>query len=426
MSAKLLRENDRELVIEVTVPKSRDFMECEQCIQEALNDAGRIATGQCLEAFDTDGAPIIVAGSKLTAKSQKVARKYETPFGVVPVERFVYQSSQGGTLHIPLEGNARIVAGSTPRFAKIVSFKYAHNNSSVVQSDLDQTLGRTVSRCYIQDVSVAVASQLEAKNRYWDYAQCQPPPSQVRSIAIGIDGTCLLFCQEGYRQAMVGTIAFYDEAGERLHTIYVAAAPEYGKAGFLKRMDCEIQRIKRTHAEARYVGVSDGATDYLPWLKGHTTTQVLDFWHVSEYLHAAAPAMTRGKAQQEAWVEDCCHKLKHEHGAAGDILAQLKEASPKAQQGAKAAVDLQRAITYLENNLGRMNYASYRKSHLPIGSGVTEAGCKTVVKQRMCGSGMKWRETGCDTVLSLRALALSGGRWSQFWQNAAQFGFKQI
>jgi len=421
MSAKVVHEGSEELVIEVRIPKSRDFTQCEEQIQEALNEAGRLATGKCLEEFDADGSPIIMAGRKLTAKRAKVRKKYESPYGVVAVERYAYQSPQGGRVHIPLEINARIIGGSTPRFARIVSFNYAHNNSSTVRENLRQTLLRKVSRCYIQDLSAQVAAHVEDKSRHWDYAQSEPPAREVAFISVGLDGTCLLFCEEGYRQAMVGSIAFFDAAGERLHTNYIAAAPEYGKATFLRRMEEEIARIKSVYRDARYIGISDGATDYLPWLKTHTTTQVLDFWHVTEYIHAAAAAVERLRTDREDWIDEACHALKHEHGAARGLLDQFKEANT---DGLSAGVkeDLQAAISYFENNLGRMNYASYRKSKLPIGSGITEAACKTVVKERMCGSGMKWSQNGSDCVLTLRALALSKGRWEEFWQKMAQFG----
>jgi hypothetical protein len=390
-----------------------------------LNDAGRLATGKCLEDFDTDGSPIITADQKLTAKETKISKKYESPFGSVAVKRYAYQGPYGGEVHIPLDHNARIIAGTTPRFAKIVSYKYSHAESSVVQCDLKQTLNREVSRCYIQDISAAVAAHVEDKNRYWDYAKNEPNPEDVSVVSIGIDGACLFFLEEGYRQAMVGTIAFFDASGERLHTNYVAAAPEHGKATFLNRMDEEIARIKNGYSDARYIGISDGASDFLPWLKKHTTTQILDFWHVTEYIHGAAEAIHRRRHDRKQWTDDTCHKLKHEHGAASEILDELKSASSKKLSG-RVRENLNAAISYFENNLGRMNYASYRKSHLSIGSGVTEAACKTVVKRRMCGSGMQWVQSGADSVLTLRALSLSCGRWEQFWRNVAKFGITKL
>ena len=421
MSAQLIDEDANQLVIQITVTKSGDFLECEGQIQSALNDAGRLATERCLEDFDSDGSPIIIANQKLTAKRAKVSKKYETPYGPVAVERYSYQSSQGGAVHIPLEFNARIVAGTTPRFAKIVSFNYSHNNSAVVQSALLQTLNRQVSRCYIQDVSAAVATHVEDKSRRWNTAPCEPLAHDIAFISIGIDGTCMLFCEEGYRQAMVGTIAFFDAAGDRMHTNYVAAAPEHGKATFLRRMDEEIARTKQRYAHARYVGISDGASDYLPWLKNHTTTQILDFWHVTEYINAAAQAIHRNQSERNAWIDEACHNLKHHHGAGARLLDEFRQAAIS-KHSKKVRENLDAVISYLGNNIQRMNYASYRKGQLPIGSGITEAACKTVVKTRMCGSGMKWGRSGSDCVLTLRALSLSKGRWEQFWANVARIG----
>jgi hypothetical protein len=68
-----------------------------------------------------------------------------------------------------------------------------------------------------------------------------------------------------------------------------------------------------------------------------------------------------------------------------------------------------------------MNYAEHTASNLPIGSGVTEAACKTLIKQRFCQSGMRWKLPGIKTVLRLREFTQTTGRWHQFWQKINQF-----
>ncbi len=423
MSARVLSNTDEEIVVEIRIPKNGSFLERENLIQDQFNAAGRLVTEKCLADFDADGSPIVTAGRTLTAKKEKISKKYQSPFGEIVMARFAYQSSLGGATEIPLENNARIISSSTPRMARLVSFKYAESNAGQVAKDLSESHHLNLSRCYIQDVSAAMADQITAKDSYWSYtrAENEPLPIKVASIGIGIDGTCLLFCDQGNRQAMVGTIAFFDATGERLHTIYVAAAPEHGKATFLKRMDEEIARVKINFTHVRYVGITDGAADFLPWLKEHTTTQILDFWHATEYITPAAISLHRTKAARKDWVDDACHRLKHAHGAAAAILEEFKSARTN-KLGAGTRKKLEAAITYFENNLGRMNYASYRKSHLPIGSGVTEAACKTVVKQRMCGSGMKWKQDGADGVLTLRAITRTDGAWDAFWKRLDKFG----
>ncbi len=61
------------------------------------------------------------------------------------------------------------------------------------------------------------------------------------------------------------------------------------------------------------------------------------------------------------------------------------------------------------------NYPEYLENNLPIGSGVIKAACKTLIKQRLCYSGMKWTERGAGIILSLRYLVSTKDRWIQFW-----------
>jgi hypothetical protein len=62
--------------------------------------------------------------------------------------------------------------------------------------------------------------------------------------------------------------------------------------------------------------------------------------------------------------------------------------------------------------------------NLPIGSGVTEAACKTLVKQRLGGAGMRWTPRGAHVVLQLRAAALTNNRWNAFWRKISSYGVK--
>jgi hypothetical protein len=338
------------------------------------------------------------------------------------LERHVYQSSDGGPTFCPLDQAARIVEGTTPRFAKQCAFKYATLSSVLAQEDLRQNHGRQVSRCYLQDVAAAVAAMVAAKEESWQYAEPELPAA-VASVGVGVDGTCMLYCEEGWRQAMVGTITLYDAQGERMHTTYLAKPPEYGKEQFLAAMDSELERYAQRYERAYWVGVADGAHDQWPWLKRWTDKSILDFWHAASYLEkAAAGVVGRSQAAQTQWFEQSRHRLKEEPGGARKLLKEMREALQQRSPKGTAREKLEEAITYFENHLPKMSYARYRKQCLPIGSGVTEAACKTVVKQRLCGSGMKWKPAGTATVLRLRCLVLTDGRWEQFWAKVSRFG----
>ena len=91
MNANVSHNDEETMTIKVTIKKSGDFLEFEENIQDALNEAGNLATKHGLEEFDSDGSPIVIAGRKLTAKKNKVPKDYETPYGISSVARFIYQ-----------------------------------------------------------------------------------------------------------------------------------------------------------------------------------------------------------------------------------------------------------------------------------------------------------------------------------------------
>jgi hypothetical protein len=423
MPATIIARTDDAFTIQLEIPYRASMLEFEEVIQQRLNEAGVLATTEALQQFDADGSPIQVGDTKLTSKGQ-LKKEYQTPYGVAPVERHVYQSSRGGKTYCPLDRNARIVVSSTPKFAKMVSHKYAEFGSARVINDLAENHGRAVARCFVQDVTDAVAAVALAKEEDWEYALPEPD-EPTATITIGMDGTCLLMCEGGWRETMVGTIGFYDAEGQRQQTISLGATPEYGKATFLDRMEREIERVKASHPGARYVGLADGAKGNWEFLGRHTEVQVIDFWHAAEYLSDAANVLfARDSEAKKPWLNAACHRLKHEPGAARQLIRDLRRLA--AEKGAPLDhPDIEAARTDFSNQskAGRMDYPPLVGSKVPIGSGVTEAACKVLVKQRLCGSGMKWKEPGAAAVLSLRCLSYTTDRWSQFWSKIDQYGF---
>jgi hypothetical protein len=257
MNATIIARTPTSFTLQIEVPYNDSMLDFEETLQQRLNDAGTRATAEGLKRFDTDGSPITVGATKLTSKGQ-VEKDYQTPYGVATLARHVYQSPQGGPTYCPLDRDARMVVSSTPRFAKILSHQYAEFSSPRAQIDLQKNHGRTVSRCLIQDVADAVAAAVLAKEEDWGYTlpQFDEPPA---TVAVSLDGTCLLMGEDGWRETLVGTLSFYDQQGERQHTIYLAATPEYGKAKFLNQLEAEIGRARAKCPDARSVGIADGA-----------------------------------------------------------------------------------------------------------------------------------------------------------------------
>jgi hypothetical protein len=318
-----------------------------------------------------------------------------------------------------MDNDARVLVYSTPKFAQMVSNKYSGSGARQVQCDLQDNHGRFISRTYIQDISNSVGEV--ASKKPWQYSPCVES-SDVSSIGVSVDGTCMLLREDGWRQAMVGSISLYDDEGERLHTTYIAQAPEHGKESFYRDFTKELQFIKKHYQAKTYVGVADGAADNWKFLQPLVDIEVLDFFHATEYLAKVSNAAFKRKDQAKEWLKQTSHILKHEKDGAKILLEAMKTLSKKKISQAKKE-EIETAITYFTNHLDQMNYESYLSKKLPIGSGAIEAACKVIIKQRMCNSGMRWTEDGAKNILVLRCFNKTDGKWKQFWDKITKMGY---
>ena len=505
--ATIIQKSETEIMIQVTIKLSGSMLDMEELIRVGVNEVGGVATSEALSRFDTTGAPIKIAGIKLTSKG-KVAKEYQTPYCAVMLERHVYQSYKGGATYCPLDDRARIITSSTPKFAQIISYKYASSSSREVAEDLYKNTGRKTIPSFVQQTADMVGSIAQATEESWEY-DIPMLAEPVSTISLSLDGTCMLMHKidkddpairktnkdqlitafniensksttdtdifkviyeniivdghkpdcistkiikkithgeidtldalldnmhnpeaGGYREAMTGNISLYDPNGERVHTIYLGATPEYGKAKFLSHLQDEINKIKNKYPDSLYIGLADGAANNWEFLNPNTQCQILDFYHATEYLAGASYSFSTLESERKAWLHSACHELKHTENAAQTLLTQMKEQYDKIKNKKKIAdvtkKKLTSAITYFTNQLPRMNYHEYTAKNLPIGSGVTEAACKTLIKQRLCHSGMRWKDKGASVVIALRALVKTTNRWDQFWSRISQNGIMEL
>jgi hypothetical protein len=419
------KSNGTTVTLELTIDIGGTMLQAEEAICAALNEAGVAATAAALTRFDADGEPIDIGGEKWTAKAPE-AKYYQTPYGEAHVVRHVYQRSTGGKIFCPLEQGARILRNATPRFAKMMAHKLSLGSAADVQRDMQENHGRSISKLLAQELSAFVNAVVQAKEETWHYAT-PALDEDIAAVGVGVDGSCVLLCEGQWREAMTGTIALYDRTGERKHTIYVGAAPEHGKATFEARMEREMAHVKRLYPQARWIGIADGARSNWDFLAPHVDEQVLDFYHAVEYVARAADALFADGAARarEAWLESRCSMLKHDWNGASKLLEEWTAADTQGWKAERRKM-LQESIRYFDNHLRQMHYKRYQDMGWPIGSGVTEAACKTLVKQRLCRAGMRWTEQGAQVILSLRALLLSESRWDQFWHKIEQFGVPKI
>ena len=262
-----------------------------------------------------------------------------------------------------MENAARLILNATPRWAKIVSYKYASFGADSVVDDLRECNGRTLSNRYCKMLGDAVGTFAAAKEESWNYAlpEFDRP---VASASVGVDGTCMLLVDDGWRVAMTGTIALYDAQGERLHTLYLGAAPEYGKEEFHARFVRELDRVKARYPKIAYLGLSDGAADNWSFLSPLTDHQLVDFYHASEYVGKASLAMFGPKQlkEREAWLADRLHRLKHNQGAPRVVEGNEEPPHTIRSQSLRRAPNRRLPISATEH---RMHYGSYNR-HQPM------------------------------------------------------------
>ena len=113
------------------------------------------------------------------------------------------------------------------------------------------------------------------------------------------------------------------------------------------------------------------------------------------------------------WAEERRREL--DNGRPEDVISAISRCS--SLPGYDQAT-CEREAGYFEKNRERMRYADFRKRGLFVGSGVMEAGCRTLVAQRLKQSGMHWTVKGADSIVALRCSILSN-RWEDFWEHRA-------
>ena len=171
----------------------------------------------------------------------------------------------------------------------------------------------------------------------------------------------------------------------------------------------------RIYAEAVRRGVTRPAQvsvlgDGAPWIWGIAAehfpgaTQIVDLYHAREHLADLGKLLYGpGSAEANTWVAARGEDL--DAGEVERLVAALDRLRPRAAEGQEA---VRKAIGYFQTNAERMRYARFRRQGLFVGSGVVEAGCKTIIGFRLKQSGMRWTVRGANAIIALRCAELSG------------------
>jgi hypothetical protein len=391
-------------------------------VRDVLQVIGHALTRELLQAKAVTPPRLEYEGQTYYRKAATPGQ-YQTPYGAVVVERHLYQSSAGGATICPLEQQCQLCFGSaTPRLAEIVSFKLASQTAREVEQDLARCQGLTLSDTYLRELGERVGQLARDRIGGW---QLEGPalPTPVATIATGVDGTTIPIVGEAYKEARCGTIAVYDTDGARLHTEYLGAMPEAGKTTFATRFTARVAQVLARAPHARHVCLGDGAQWNWDFFAAHypDAIWVLDFYHAATHLHTVAELLFgKGTAAAEAYYDRWRATLLEEPNGVAALLRSLIYYRNRTDLTPRAAQAVETELTYFRTHTAQMQYATFRAAHLPIGSGVTEAGCKELIKARFCRSGMRWKRPTGAPLLQLRAIRLSQ-YWDSFWNRVLRY-----
>lgn len=239
-------------------------------------------------------------------------------------------------------------------------------------------------------------------------------PKEARSCAVSLDGVMVGMKPEHsplaesitktqWKEASCGTISFFDAQGRRLSTIQYGRMPEHKKATQKELLRLHTEHILKQRPDLQLVHVADGSQDNWTFFDEDMPlgVQVTDFYHASEYLKEAFDAAyPKDSDKARSKFKHYQTILRDELDGINRVLRALRYLRDQ-HKGNKTIIT---SLTYFTNNQHRMRYAQAKKKNLPIGSGIVEAACKTLVGQRLKRAGMSWSFDGAQGVLTMRSL----------------------
>jgi hypothetical protein len=306
-----------------------------------------------------------------------------------------------GRQQIELLAGLEVTAKAVERTAEAIGADIAAGERREIQRalqlSLPMTAGQSIPSLYVEmDGTGVPVVKAETQGRA---GKVKGQPAHTREAKIGSVFTQTTWDKEGY--------AIRDPDS----TTYVAAietASEFGLRLYLEAWNRGWERA------GKKVVIGDGAEwiwniadDHFPG-----AIQIVDIFHARQHLWDVARKLYPGQdAEQKRWMTFHQDELLDE-GRIEELVAALRALdSPHPELLEKFRIE----ADYFNNNRERMRYPKFRAQHLFIGSGVIEAGCKTIIGSRCKQSGMFWTVRGANSILDLRCCHFNA-RFQDYWE----------
>jgi hypothetical protein len=294
-----------------------------------------------------------------------------------------------------------VTTKAVERTAKAIGADIAHIEQQeiqrAVQLDLPIVIGEPVPILYVQmDGTGVPVVKKETEGRK---GKNDGQPAHTREAKLGCVFTQTGWDEKGYpirdpdSTTYTGAIETADEFGKRLYV-------EAWKRGW-SRADNKV--VMGDGAE----WIWNLADQYFPG-----AVQIVDLYHARQHLWDLVRKLHPNDAvNQKAWIKIHLKRLLDK----GKIEKLVVAIRSNHSSNPELAEKIRTEADYFETNAERMRYPKFRRQHLFVGSGVIEAGCKTVIGSRLKQSGMFWTVRGANAILALRCCRLNG-RFEDYWE----------
>jgi len=370
---------------------------------------------------------VCACGTLMESKGLKT-KELVTILGPVAYARSMFQCPACSSTRYPGDEALDVVETTrSPGVRRLMARSGSQSTFKDARDDLKVYAGVEVSAKDVERVAEHLGAEMEA----WQALKREAPDTALPLLYIAYDGTGVPMTKKELtgrkgkdgpahtREAKLGCVftqTATDEKGFPVRdpgsTTFVGAI-ETAEA-FGERMYREAVHRGLLQAQ-RVVVLGDGAE----WIKNIAdlhfpqATVIIDLYHARE--HVAELCKSLFTDEQQVIRQRIRWWTYLDQGNVEKILLQAEQKLPTNAEARKKA---EGELRYLEKNKHRMRYAEFRSQGLFVGSGVVEAGCKTVIGQRLKQSGMEWSVRGANAIIALRCV-MKSNRFEDYWESRA-------
>jgi hypothetical protein len=295
-----------------------------------------------------------------------------------------------------------VTAKSVERTAEAIGADIAAGEQreirKAVQLDLPVIVGEPLPILYVQmDGTGVPVVKKETEGRK---GKTDGQPAHTREVKLGCVFTQTAWDAEGYA---------IRDPDSTTYTGAIETAEDFGKRIYLEAWNRGWSRA------AKKVVIGDGAEWIWNLADRHFpgALQIVDLYHARQHLWDLARRLhPNDLARQKAWIKVHQKRLL-DKGKIEKLVLSLRSLE---SNNADVLEKIRTEANYFERNAERMRYPKFRRQHLFVGSGVIEAGCKTVIGARLKQSGMFWTVRGANSIIALRCCHLNG-RFEDYWES---------